>query len=204
MQKHWFLKRWFIQGLVISLPIIITAVIFFYCISYTDKLLWLIAGLLPTSIPKPVFPGMGLVLIVTLLILMGALTENFIIHKVLNLFNFIMSKVPFIRNVYPTALKIVQGLLGSPDKFSKVLLIEYPRDGIYTLVFKTNNAPSCLNALTGKKMISVFLPTAPFLTNGLYLIIPEDRTIETIFKPEEAFKLIVSAGMVNEDKGGVL
>lgn len=172
--------------------------VFFYCITYTDALLWFVANLLPTNFPKPVFPGMGLIIITIILILIGAVTENFILRKAIQLFNFGMSKVPFVKNIYSTALKIVQNFLGSSNTFSKVVLIEYPQKGSYTLAFKTNDAPEYINKLLGEKMISVFLPTTPIPTNGLYLIVPKSCAIETDFKTEEAFRLIVSAGIVSD------
>lgn len=198
MQKHWFLKRWFIQGLVVSLPIVITAVIFYYCISYTDRFLLFTANLLPTNLPKPVFPGMGLIIFSILLILLGAITENFLIKKLVQVFNYLISKLPFIRNVYPSVLKVVQNILGNYGKYSKVLLIEYPKEGFYVVGFKTNEASEYVCKLIGQKMISVFIPTTPSPAGGMYLIVPANKIIETDLKPDEAFKLILSAGIIDD------
>lgn len=198
MQKHWFLKRWFLQGLVISLPIIITAIVFFYCISYADIILAFAANLLPASFPKPIFPGMGLIIVSVLLILIGALTETYLVNKLVQIFNFLMSKLPFVRSIYTTALKVVQNFLGSSNKFSKVVLIEYPHDGVYALAFKTNEAPNSLCELVGKKMVSVFIPTTPNPIGGFHLMIPVEKVKETDLRPEEALKLILSAGIVDE------
>lgn len=199
MQKHWFLKRWFIQGLVISLPIIITVVIFSYCISYTDMFLLFLINLLPSNFPKPIFHGMGLLIFSILLILLGAITENLLINKIVQLFNYIMSKLPFIRNIYSNILKVVQTVLGNSGQFSKVLLIEYPREGTYVVGFKTKDAPEYICNLLNQKMVSVFVPTTPNPAGGLYLIVPADKIIETTLKPDEAFKLILSAGIIDKE-----
>jgi len=199
MQKQqWFLKRWFLQGLVISLPILITAIVFFYCISYTDIILAFAANLLPASFPKPIFPGMGLILVTALLIIIGALTETYLINKIVLLFNYIMSKLPFIRNIYTTALKVVQSFFGGAGKFSKVVLIEYPFKGSYALAFKTGDASAEFNTLTGEPMANIFLPTTPNPTSGLYLLVPINTIKETNLHPEEAFKIILSAGIVDK------
>lgn len=196
-KKPWFIKRWLLQGLVLTLPIIVTIVVFYYVIVYTDAILWFLWDLLPWDVTKPKFPGLGLLVVGSLVIFIGAITESFIVSKAVDLFNKLMSKLPFIRNIYPTVLKVAQSTLGSYDSFSKVVMIEYPRKGIYSLAFKTSKNKE-LSENYGKPYINIFLPTTPNPTSGFYLILPEDEAIETDIEPEAAFKLIISAGIVSD------
>ena len=99
-KKAWFIKRWLLQGIAVALPITITAVILYYSVLYADAVFWFAWDLLPWDLSKPDFPGVGLIVVVSFLILLGFLTESWIINKGLNLFNLIMSKLPFIRNIY--------------------------------------------------------------------------------------------------------
>jgi uncharacterized membrane protein len=108
-----------------------------------------------------------------------------------------MSKLPFIRNIYTTVLKVAQSTLGNYEAFSSVVMIEYPRKGIYSLAFKTSKNEQ-FSEDTNKEYINVFLPTTPNPTSGFYLIVPKDEAIETDINPEEAFKLIISAGIVSK------
>jgi len=108
-----------------------------------------------------------------------------------------MSKLPVIRTIYSTVHKIVESTLGHNNSFSKVVLIEYPRKGIYSLAFKTSET-NLVCKTTGKKLINIFLPTTPNPTSGFYLMIPEDEINYTDLAPEEAFKQIISAGMVQK------
>jgi uncharacterized membrane protein len=184
-----------LQGIVVVLPLLVTAVSLYYLIVYTDAALWFVCNLLPLSVPKPVFPGVGLLVATTVLITIGALTESYLITKGISLFNYVMSKLPVIRVIYSTVHKIVESTLGHNNSFSKAVLIEYPRIGVYSIAFKTSNS-TLLCCKTGKKLVNLFLPTTPNPTSGFYLLLPEDQIYDTDLDPEEAFKLIISAGMV--------
>lgn len=199
-----FIKRWLLQGIIITLPIIATIIVFYYTIIYADAALWFLWDLfpwdlLPWTFDKPVFPGLGLLVVMSILIILGALTESWLVTRVMKVFNNLIEKLPIVRNVYTTVLKVAQSILGNHNNFSKVVLIEYPRKGIYTLGFKTSECPDNLNSKVGKgRLINVFVPTTPNPTSGFYLILPEDQVMESDLDPEEAFKLIISAGIVQK------
>ncbi len=202
MAKPWFIKRWLLQGLVLTLPIIVTVIVFYYTIIYTDAILWffwdlLPWDLLPWDVVKPKFPGLGLLVVTTLVIFIGAITESFVIKKVVDLFNLLMSKLPFIRNVYSTVLKVAESTLGNYSAFSSAVMIEYPRKGVYSLAFKTSDNKELSDSL-GQEFVNIFLPTTPNPTSGFYLIVPKNEVIETDINPELAFKLIISAGIVSK------
>ena len=197
IRKNLFLKRWLLQGIVVILPLVVTAVCLYYLILYTDAALWFVCKLLPFELPKPIFPGVGLLVATTILIVIGALTESYLITKGITLFNYVMSKLPIIRTIYTTVHKIVESTIGHNSSFSKAVLIEYPREGMYSIAFKTSNS-TLVCAKTGKRLVNLFLPTTPNPTSGVYLLLSEDQIYDTNLEPEEAFKLIISAGMVQK------
>jgi uncharacterized membrane protein len=201
-RKTLSLKRWLLQGIVITLPLLVTLITLYYGIIYTDAVLWFLWDLLPWdllpwSITKPKFPGLGLVVFTAVLIIIGFLAESFIVSRAIKLFNWSMSKVPFIRNIYTTVHKVVQSLFNNKTNFTGVVLIEYPRKDVYALAFKTSNSFELFCEKTNKKLINIFFPTTPNPTSGYYLLIPEDDIIELDLTTEQAFKLIISAGIVN-------
>ena len=108
-----------------------------------------------------------------------------------------MSKLPFIKNIYSTAVKVAQSTLGNYDAFTGVVMIEYPRKGVYSLAFKTSKNEK-FSSDNGQEYMNVFLPTTPNPTSGFYLIVPTTEIIETDIEPEQAFKLIISAGIVSD------
>jgi uncharacterized membrane protein len=198
MKQHWFIKRWFLQGLILILPAIITAVVLYYSIVYADLFVWFIWDLFPWEIAKPNFPGLGLIIVVALIVLVGALAESYIVSYFVNIFNILMSKVPFIRNIYSTVLQVAQSLLGNKKNLAQVVMLEYPRKGVYSIAFKTSDTSELMCKDTGHKMINIFLPTTPNPTSGFYLMVPEQDVTILDIDPEAAFKLIISAGIVND------
>ena len=202
-KKPWFIKRWLLQGIAVALPVVITAIILYYSVIYADAFLWfcwdlLPWDLLPWEVSKPYFPGVGLLVVTSGLIVLGFLTESWLINKGINIFNNIMSRLPFIRNIYSTALKVVQSTVGNMDNFSSVVLIEFPMKGVYSVAFKTSDSSQVVKNATGKNLVNIFLPTTPSPASGFYLMIPEEQIIETDITTEEAFKLIISAGIVQK------
>jgi len=201
-RKSLSLKRWFLQGTVVTLPLLITLITIYYGIIYTDAVLWFVWDLLPWDllpwvIAKPNFPGLGLVVFTAILIFIGFLAESFIVSKLIKLFNWLMSKLPIIRNIYTTVHKVVQSLFNSKASFTSVILVEYPRKDVFAIAFKTSNSLELFCKKTNQKLINIFLPTTPNPTSGYYLLIPEKDIIELDITTEQAFKLIISAGIVS-------
>jgi len=197
-QKHWFLKRWFLQGLIITLPISVTVTLLYYLVVKTDAFLSYVWGLLPWALPAWMSPWIGVLFVAAILIGVGALTESWLVGKCWALFNKLMSMLPIVRTIYNTIHKVVESVFGSNSNLSKTVLIEFPRPGIYALAFKTSTGSPALTQALGQKVSNIFLPTTPNPTSGFYLVVPDDQIIETSLKPDEAFKLIISAGIVQD------
>lgn len=200
MTKQLFLKRWLLQGIVVTFPILVTLIVLYLIVVKTDQALGIVWNFIAPE-TKPSFPGLGLILVISLLIITGMLTESWLIRQAIKLFNFSLSKLPFIRNIYTTALKIIESVINSQDSFSTVVLIEYPKEDCYTVAFLTGEATAHFKSLTGENdLVSVFIPSTPLPSNGFYLLIPKNKIKITTLTTEEAFKLIVSVGIVKEEK----
>lgn len=197
-KKHWFVKRWFIQGVAVTLPVIITGILLYYGMIYGDAILWFLWDLLPITASKPNFPGLGLVFVTVTTILIGAAAESWVISKCIKLFNYTVSKLPIIRSIYSTVLKVVDSAFGKNGAFSKTVLVQYPMKGNYAIAFLTNQASQEIQRKTGKELVCVFLPTTPSPTSGFFLLVPKDEIIELDMDAEQAFKLIISAGVVQD------
>ena len=191
VKRQWFIKRWFLQGLIITTPLILTFILLFYSVIYVDDALITVLEFLPESVAKLHFPGLGVIVVLILTTIIGSIAESWIMHRAVSAFNSVMSKLPVIRSVYQTITKIVKGLLGDKDGIQTVVMIEYPRKGIYSLAFKTG-----VTHIDGKELVTLFLPTTPNPTSGFYLMLPKDQVVTTDLTREQAFKQIVSAGMI--------
>lgn len=192
------LKRFFITGLLVVVPLYLTFYILSVLVRFMDQLL----SFLPrrfhpdTYLPFHV-PGLGLLITVIFIFIVGVLTTNFFGNKLLNLWEGILHRIPFIRNVYSASKQLIEAFfVTNRGGFRRVVLVEYPRKGIYVIGFVTGESKGEVQALTSEKVLNVFLPTTPNPTSGFYILVPEKDTIPMKITVEDAFKLIISGGMV--------
>ena len=192
MKAH--LKKYFISGLLVVIPVSLTLYILTILINFTDKLYPIVKQYLPFYIP-----GFGIIITLCVILLVGVITTNFIGRKLLGYGEKIIARIPLVKEIYHSIKQIAEAIFTTNDRgFRRVVLIEYPRKGIYTMVFVTGTAKSEIQKKTGKNLLNVFVPTTPNPTSGFYLMVPEDEVIALDIKPEEAFRLIISGGMASK------
>lgn len=195
------LRTYLLTGLVITGPIGITLWLSWSFINWIDQL---VKPLIPavynpeTYLPVEV-PGIGLVAAILGLILIGFLTANFAGRTVLGLGEQFVARMPIIRSVYSGLKQIFETVLSqSGTSFQRAGLIEYPRKGLWAVVFIATYAKGETAAKLAHKdrMLSVFLPTTPNPTSGFLLFVPQKDVIELDMSVEDAAKLVISAGLV--------
>lgn len=192
------IKRYFITGLLIWVPLVITGWVLSLIISTLDQSL----RLLPTSIhPEALvgfaIPGAGAVLTLVMILLTGLLAANFIGQKLVVWWEKLLARIPVVNSVY-NSVKQVSDTLFSPNgnAFRKALLVQYPRQGSWTVAFLTG-APGgdIINHLEGEH-VSVYVPTTPNPTSGFFLMMPTKDVVELDMTVDEALKYIISMGVV--------
>jgi len=193
------LRNYFLTGLLVILPISVTAYAIWFLIKTMDSILrYVPAKYLPETYLRVPTPGLGLIVVGFLVFVVGLLTRNFVGKKVVHLGEKIVDRIPFARIVYVGIKQLLEALLFQNTRaFRKAALIEYPRHGVYAIAFITGESVGEVQRITRKKMINVFVPTTPNPTSGFYILIPEDELIVLSMSVEEAFKLIVSGGIVS-------
>lgn len=196
LRKHF--KRWLLQGLIIVLPIALTGIILYQIVVSADLAIAWLLHWLPWQIPLPVFPGLGILSVVVILLGVGALTESWIVNNTWKLVNWTLSKVPFIRYIYSTIYQVVEAIIGNKQTFSRVVLVQYPRVGIWSLGFVTSDSTKEVADKVGEQLVNIFIPTTPNPTSGFYLMCSKTQIKELKMTPEEAFRLIISAGIVQD------
>jgi uncharacterized membrane protein len=163
----------------------------------------LILDLLPDALqPSSLFgryiPGFGVLATVLLVLLVGMLTANFFGRALVAWSEQLMGKIPLIKGIYGLFRQVTDTIF-SKDKsgFRKVVLIEYPRRDIWSIGFLTGISEGELQRATTHRLVNVFVPTTPIPTSGFYVLVPQEDVRELEMSVDEAFKLIVSGGMVN-------
>jgi uncharacterized membrane protein len=192
------LRRYLVAGLLIWLPIGVTIFVFRLLLGLMDRLLFLLPDRFrPDELLGFPVPGLGAALAVVLLLGTGMLAANFFGRRLVAFYESLLSKIPLVRTVYSAVKNFAEIVLSdSGTSFKKVLLIEYPRKGLYSIAFQTSENPEEVQAHTGETVITVFLPTTPNPTSGFMLFVPKDDAVELDMSVEEALKMVVSLGVV--------
>lgn len=193
------IKRYLVAGILVLAPVWITFLLIKFLINIFDDFV----NLLPKTYQPDTLigfhiPGLGIIFTILLVLITGILATNIIGKYILRIWEAILDKIPLVRSIYSGVKKVLQTLLTTGGmSFRKVLLVEYPRKGLWSLAFQTNNGSfSKAEQQIGKEMITAFVPTTPNPTSGYLLIVPHDETIELDISIDEAFKMIISLGVI--------
>jgi uncharacterized membrane protein len=197
----WFkaqIRGYFLAGLLVIVPLGVTVFVITAILRLIDRLLIIIPPKFhPHSYLTFKIPGLGLVLAIVLIMITGILVKNYIGRRVVHFGEYILSGIPLVRPVYAAVKQVIQAMFGdTPYAFKRAILVEYPRKGVWALAFVTGKTYGEIEEKTEKKTINVFLPTTPNPTSGFYLVIPEEDTISLDISVEDAFKLLISGGVV--------
>jgi uncharacterized membrane protein len=184
------IKKYFLTGLLVVVPISLTIYILAFLIAIVEKFL-------PYKYLPFYIPGLGILITALLILGVGFLTSNYIGSKLVSIGDGIISRIPLVKSIYASVKQISQAVLSQDGKnFRRVVLIEYPRKGLYTLAFVTGVAGGEVQNKTKETVLNIFVPTTPNPTSGFYLMVPENEVTHLDMTTEEAFKLVVSGGMI--------
>lgn len=193
------LNKYFLTGLVVLGPLGLTILVVQWIVGAMDRA---ILGLLPNAIhPLTLFgvhiPGLGVIGTMLLVFLVGMLASNIFGRTLLNYSEWVFSHTPGIKGVYNLFKQVTDTLFGKEKTgFRKVVLIEYPRRGIWTVAFLTGTTRGELQRVTAQPTVNVFVPTTPNPTSGFFLLLPAEDVVELQMTVDEALKMVVSVGMV--------
>ncbi len=193
------IKRDLLTGILVFVPLYLTFQIIKLLIGTMDELI----VLFPPAYGLKDIPGLGIFIAVLLLILLGAFAHNYIGKKIIAWGDSVLVRIPLVRTIYQGLKQITETfIIRNRGNLERVVLIQYPREGIYSIAFVTGVPRSYTQKLAGKALISVFVPTTPNPTSGFFLMVPRDDAIALDITVEEAFKIIISGGMVDQEIAG--
>lgn len=194
------LRRYFVAGILAFAPLAITIWAMAWIIQRLDNLLLpqVLALLMPGLEDPPRLPFVGALFTLLVILLMGVVARHLFGHEFVRIWERLLARVPVARNIYSGVKQLFEAIFRANEgtRFNRVVLIEYPRRGVYALAFTTGRTRGKLQNIREEVMINCFLPTTPNPTSGFYLIVPESEVREVSLTVEEAFKLVMSAGLV--------
>jgi uncharacterized membrane protein len=194
-------KKYFLTGLLIWVPVAVTFWVLQMVIGTLDKSLWLV--------PEPWrpenslgfdIPGLGAVLTLLIIFITGVVAANIFGQQMVRWWEQFLHRIPVVRTVYKSVKQVSDTLL-SPDgqAFRKAVLVQYPRQGSWTIAFLTGAPSGEIASYLQKEHVSVFVPTTPNPTSGFFLMLPKTDVVELEMSVDEALKYVISMGVVGPD-----
>lgn len=177
------------------LPLLITVGVIRFIIDLLDNLIP--QAYQPEQLLGHHIPGAGVVISLVLLLLTGVLATNYLGQRLVEWGDLALSKIPLVRSIYNTVKQVINAVFATnSEAFRRVVLIEYPRKGLWSMAFQTGGVSSEVNQKTKEEMISVFIPTTPNPTSGFLLMVPKKEAIELDMSIDAALKYIISLGVM--------
>ncbi|MSP49997.1 MAG: DUF502 domain-containing protein [Alphaproteobacteria bacterium] len=200
------LRGWLVAGILVVVPVALTAYIVWQLVGYFDTLVerWVPASLNPETYLPFKLPGYGVVVVVIGLTLIGAVTASLIGRWAVRLSDRIIARTPIVSGLYGAIKQIVETVLAQKsDTFRQVVLVEYPRPEAWTIAFVCGQTHTEVIRNVGEELIPLYVPTTPNPTSGFLLFVPRRQVKPLKMTVEEALKLIVSLGIVLPPDRGV-
>ena len=187
------LRNYFITGVVVLIPIGFTLYLTKFIIGISSKIIP--QNINPNNYLPYAIPGIEILISVIFITIVGGLSLSFLGKRILKLIDDLFKRIPFLRTIYTAILQMTETFSNKDNNDKKsVVLVEYPRKGVWAVGFATKENKGEMANKTGKKLINVFVPTTPNPTSGFLLMFPIDEVIHLDMSFEEASKFIVSAG----------
>jgi len=194
------LRGYFLAGLLVFLPVAITLWFIGWVIDLLDSVLAVLPDVVHPNayLPFPV-PKLGAVVTLALILFLGILTRGVATRRFLAAWESVFARIPVFRGIYAAVQKLVQTFLGQSHAERQVVMIEYPRAGVFTVGFAMGRAWSHLEDKKNAQLVNVFVPTTPNPTAGFFLLVPINEVTPLNMTMEEGLKLITSSGLITPD-----
>jgi uncharacterized membrane protein len=192
------MKRYLIAGLLVWVPLGITIWVLHFLVTTLDEILLLFPrAAQPDTLLGIHIPGLGVVATFLILLLTGVIAANFLGARFIVAWESILGRIPVVKTIYSSVKQVSDTLLSEKgNAFRKALLIEYPREGTWTIAFMTGTPDRSVAQYLPGEHISVYVPTTPNPTSGFFLMVPRSRVHELDMPVEDALKYIISMGVV--------
>ena len=189
------LRNYFITGVVVLIPIGFTLYLTKFIIGISSKIIP--QNINPNNYLPYAIPGIEILISVIFITIVGGLSLSFLGKRILKLIDDLFKRIPFLRTIYSDILQMTESFSNKDNDKKSVVLVEYPRKGVWAVGFATKENTGEMASKTNQKLINVFVPTTPNPTSGFLLMFPKSEIIYLDMSFEEASKFIVSAGTSN-------
>ncbi|MFV1998296.1 MAG: DUF502 domain-containing protein [Acidiferrobacterales bacterium] len=191
-------RRYLAAGLLVWVPLGFTVLIVGFLIDFMDQTLLLLPeAYQPEVLIGYKIPGLGAVLTLVVVLFTGIVAANFFGRKLVAFWEGLLSRIPLVRSIYSSAKQVAETMFSSSaSSFREVVMLEYPRKGLWTLAFVTGNGIRQVREQVGEDMISVYVPTTPNPTSGFFLMVQKSEIVKLDISVDDGLKLILSTGVL--------
>ncbi|NGP52141.1 DUF502 domain-containing protein [Thioalkalivibrio sp. XN8] len=191
------LRKYLVTGLILWIPLVVTFLVVRFLIGFVDRILLLLPEpLRPENLLGFSIPGLGLLLAVVILLFSGLFVTNFAGRRLVEIGDRIVARIPLVRGIYSSSKQVAETLFADHSTaFKRVLLVEYPRRGLWSMCFQTSDLEGEVQYRTAQQVVCVFLPTTPNPTSGYVLFVPRDELVALDMKVDEGLRFIISLGV---------
>ncbi len=196
------IRNYFLAGILITAPLSITVYLAYSFISLVDEQ---VGQLIPPEYNPESYlpfsiPGLGVILVVIVLTLIGALTAGFFGRMLVRVYESILNRTPIIRSLYAGLKQVLEAIFAQQSSaFREVVLLEYPKEDLWVLGFVTGRTKGQVQDLIEDEVLNIFVPTTPNPTSGFLIFVPKHKVKYLDIKIEDAFKMLISSGIVTPD-----
>jgi uncharacterized membrane protein len=196
-----YLRRVLIAGLLVWVPLGVTILVVRLLINWLDgSLLLLPEAYRPEKLIGFAIPGLGVVLSFLVVLITGMIVANIFGRQLIRAWERLLSRIPLVRSVYSGVKQLAETMFTDTGRsFRKVLLVEWPRKGLWTIAFLTGNDQGEAQEKTGHHVINIYVPTTPNPTGGYFVMVPREDVIELDMSVDEGLKMLMSMGAVVPD-----
>jgi uncharacterized membrane protein len=192
------LRRYFVAGLLFWVPVAVTILIISFLVDLLDRSMLLVPlKYRPEALFGFSIPGLGVLFAVLLVFITGVVVANLLGRRLLQFWEALLSRIPFVRSIYATAKQVMETVVsGNGKSFREVVMLEYPRKGLWTLAFVTGDGLPAAQEITGETLLNIFVPTTPNPTSGFFLMVADSDVVHLDLSVEDGLKLILSTGVI--------
>ncbi|MBI5238053.1 MAG: DUF502 domain-containing protein [Deltaproteobacteria bacterium] len=191
-------RKYFITGLLVVVPLYMSVYVLVLIVKFMDGIFNILPqAIRPDNLLPFRVPGLGIIFTAIIVLIAGILTQNLLGRKLIQLGESLLARVPIFRLIYNATKQLMETFFNKEHQgFRKVVLVEFPRKGIYSMGFMTGTPGGEIKGKAQLGAISVFIPTTPNPTTGFYIIVPESEVVTLEMKVEDAFKIIMTGGLI--------
>jgi len=192
------MRRYLIAGLLVWVPLGVTFLIVKYLVDLLDQTLLLLpASYRPEVLLGTNIPGLGVILTFIVLMVTGVVAANLFGRTVVSLWEGLLARIPLVRSIYSAVKQVLSTLFSDTSKsFKEVVMVEYPRRGLWTLAFVTGQGWQPANNLLNEDLVNIYVPTTPNPTSGFFLMVPRKDIIPLQLTVDDGLKMILSLGLI--------